>query len=297
MSTLPHIFRRARRSLWDNAYLNAVSTGVIGAALLLVGVYLTVQYNLNTIVQTWGSDVHVSAYFQPEVSQERRFALRDQLAHDPKVSAVRYTSEEDARAWLVGEVEGLEGVLEELGPGVLPASLEITLAAGIAEPAEGHDWAEALVGPHFADIDSGQECIERFNAFLSLLRMLGGLLGFLILMAALFIVTNTVYLVVYNRREELEVQKLVGATTTYITGPFLIEGFVHGLLGSLIAIGSLWTVHKLLVLRLQEVLELEVAGELHFLPGSWLLTLGAAGLALGVGASLVAVQRFLAKAP
>lgn len=292
-----HIFRRALRSLWENFYLNAVSTGVIGAALLLMGVYLTVQYNLNGIVDTWGRDVHVSAYFLPEVSPERRLALRDRIADDPAVAEVRYVSEEDARAWLSERVADLEPVLDELEEGTLPASLEIVLAPGSDSTDQVATWARTLEGPDFSEVDYGQEWIERFNAFLNLLKLLGAVMGMLVLLAALFLVTNTVYLVVYSRRDELEVQKLVGATPSYIVAPFLLEGLLHGLIGALLSLIGLFAVHSLLVVRLQDALQLGIAGELTFLPGVWLLLLVLTGVVLGVGAALVAVQRFLMSAP
>jgi cell division transport system permease protein len=292
-----HILRRAARSLFENFYLNAVSTGVIAAALLLMGVYLTVQYNLNTIVDTWGRDVHVSAYFLPEVSPERRLSLRDRVADDPAVAQVRYVSEEDARAWLTERVDGLDPILDELGEGTLPASLEITLSPGSDSTDQVAAWARTLEGPDFSEVDYGQEWIERFNAFLSLLKLLGAVMGMLVLLAALFLVTNTVYLVVYNRRDELEVQKLVGATPSYIVAPFLLEGLAHGVFGGLLSLVGLLAVHQMLVLRLQEALQLGIAGELSFLPGSWLLLLVFTGVVLGVGAALVAVQRFLLSAP
>ena len=290
-----HILRRSMRSLWENLYLNLVSTCVIAAALLLMGVYLTVQHNLSGIVDTWGRDVHVSAYFRAEVPTERRFALRDQLAQDPLVQDVRYVSETEAQEWLSERVDGLSPIMVELGDDVLPASLEVTLVDGASGEVER--WATALAGPDFADVDYGQDWIQRFNAFLGLLTLLGSVMGLLLVFAALFLVTNTVWLVVYNRRDELEVQKLVGATTRYIVAPFVVEGTLHGVAGGLLALIGLWGVHKLLVLRLQDALQLDIAGDLAMLPGAWLLGLIAVGIGLGVGAALVAVQRFLLRTP
>ena len=288
-----HILRRSVRSLWENLYLNSVATGVIAAALLLFGVYLTVQYNLNAIVDTWSRDVHISAYFHPDISEVRRFESRDRIAQTPGVASVRYVSEADARDWLTDRIEGLEPVLTDLGEGVLPASLEITLTAEAARPAVVASFAEQLAGPEFTDIDYGREWVERFNAFLSLLKALGVILGLLILISAMFLVTNTVYLIVYNRRDELEIARLVGASDRYITAPFLFEGFTQGLLGGLLATAGLWAVHRVLVLRLQEALQLEVAGELAFVPPEYVALLALSGVILGLTAATIAVKRFL----
>ena len=296
MSTLPHILRRTRRSLLENAYLNSVAAAIIGAALLLMGVYLTVQVNLNALVSTWNSDVHVSAYFAPEVPESRRFLLRDELAKDPQVAQVRYVSEAEAEAWLSSQVEEVAPVLAELGPGVLPASLEVTLRSAEMSEAELNTWAAGIQSAELPEVDYGQEWIDRFNSFLSMLKALGAGLGVLILVAALFVVTNTIYLIVYNRRDELEIQKLVGATHGYIVAPFLFEGVVQGLVGAAGAMGGLWALHQILFTRLAAQFQMGAGAELLFLPPEMLATLALVGVLLGVGAALVAVQRFWAQA-
>lgn len=297
MHALQHIIRRALRSLWEHLYLNTVASFVIAAALLLMGVYMTVQFNLNAIVDSWDRDVHVSAYFHDDVGEDRRFSLRDEVAARPEVASVRYVSSEDARDWLVERVDDVQPVIEELGAEVLPASLEISLVADQAAPEAIAAFAASLPDTDFEDIDYGQEWIERFNAFLSLLQLLGAVLGSLIGVAALFLVANTVYLIVYSRRDELEIQKLVGATSTYITAPFLIEGMVQGFAGSILAVLGLWGVHRVLVVRLQDALQLGLAGELAFLPPTYRTLLLFLGVFLGVMASFISVRRFLATAP
>jgi len=297
MNVAPHILRRAFRSLWENLYLNTVSTGVIAAALLLMGMSLWVQHNINSAVSSWTRDVHVSAYFQPDLPEPDREAIRDRIARDPKVEKVHYVTEEEARTWLVERVDGLDDVFDELGPGVLPASLEITLVDSNDLDAQMEALSPWLRDEEFAEVDYGREWIGRFETFLKVVKGLGATMGTLILVAALFLVTNTVYLVIYNRRDELEIQKLVGATTAYIVSPFIVEGFVHGLVGSLVALVGLYGAHSVLSSRLEAALTLGLVPELSFLPGAWVAGIVLIGLVLGVGAATVAVSRFIASAP
>ena len=292
-----HVLRRSYLSLWENIYLNIVSATVIGAALLLVGTFLTINHNLMNIVETWEQDVHVSAYFHEEVTEQRRFARRDEVARDQRVEQVRYVSEADARVWLEERIEGIEDVLDDLGSGTLPASLEIKLTDSVTQPSEIASFVKDMHGPEFRDVDFGLEWVQRFNAFLSLLKLMGAVLGLLILMAALFLVTNTVHLIVYNRKNELEVQKLVGATAAFITAPFIVEGFVQGLLGGISALLGMWAIHRLLVERLQSALKLEVAGDLQHLPMTYLQGLLVAGILVGMVSGVIAVRRFLVKIP
>jgi cell division transport system permease protein len=281
---IEHVFRRAGRSLWENVYLNVVATGVIASALLLLGVFLTIEYNLSSIIDSWDRDVHVSAYFEPQITESARFAARDRIAAMPGVQEVRYVSEADAKAWLLQQVGGMEEILDQVGPEALPASLEITLTDQQAEePAAIAGFAKSLASPEFQDIDFGQQWVERFNAFLSLLKLLAAILGSLIALAAVFLVANTVDLIVFNRKAELEIERLVGATRSFIVSPFVLDALV--------------LVHRLLVTRLQDALDLGIAGPLQFLPAAYLLGLVAAGAIVGSVASGAAAFRFLARAP
>jgi cell division transport system permease protein len=297
LDLIRHIIRRALRSIWENLYLNTVAAGVIAASLLLLGVYVSALLNLNSIVDTWNKDTHISAYFDDDLSEQEQLSMRDQIYAMPQTAEVRYVSQADAHAWLTQRVEGIEDTLEELGKDALPASLEISLNKESSTSSEIEKFAGQLREQGFTDLDYGIEWVEKFNAFLQLLQMLGVLLGGLILIAATFLVTNTVHLVVYNRRHEMEIAKLVGASNHFIILPFLFEGIVQGLVGALSAITGLWIIHQTLAIRLQEALLLEIAGELRFLNTQQLLLLALVGIGLGFLAAFIASTRFLRQAP
>jgi cell division transport system permease protein len=293
-----HVISRAGRSLYENAYLNLVATGVVAAAVLLVGIFLTVMFNLNALVEGWQQDVHVSAYFHPDIPVERRFELRDDIAAMPEVEAVRYFSEDDARAFLGEKVPEVRPVLENLGAHVLPASLEITLRQGFTRPDAIRAFADRITLAEFDSLDYGQQWVERFNSFLSILKLLGLVLGGLIALSAVFLVANTINLVVYSRRQELEITWLVGGTSAFVAIPFLVEGFVQGLVGSLLALGGIVLIHKSVVVRLQSALSLSLVEEpLRMLPWDKMALLLLLGVVFGVAGCGVAVWRFLRKVP
>ena len=184
---LKHILRRAWRSLLENLWLNLVATGVIAAAVMLAGVYTAVMVNLDRTVESWDRDVHVSAYFYTDVAVDRRFAVKDEIAARAEVRSVEYVSEDAAAEFLVSKVEDVGPILEELGDDVLPASLEITLNDSATAPEDIATFVETIHGPDFEVIDYGQEWVQRFNTFLALLRVLGLVLGTLIITAAVFL--------------------------------------------------------------------------------------------------------------
>jgi len=295
---LSHVLRRALRSLWENLALNAVAIMVIATALLLVGVTLTMQHNLDALVASWGQDVHVSATLAPALSAEALTALEAEIRQMPEVADLRYVSREEAAAWLGERVEGLGPVLQELGPDALPASLEITLRPEVADDAARVEaFAAGLKRPSIEDLDYSTAWVERFRDFLTLLRGLGSVLGLLILGTAAFVVLNTVHLIVYSRRDEVEIQKLVGGTAEFIIAPFALEGLAQGLLGAGLAVVGLRIAHGLIVSRLRDAVGLGPDALPLSLPSSSLLTLTLAGAGLGVVASTLAAWRFLRRAP
>ena len=132
-SLIAHILRRAMRSLWENLYLNLVATGVIAAAVLMLGVFLMVMYNVNAITHSWASDVHVSAYFVPDVPAERCFELKESMSALEGVESVRYVTEDEARAYL-------EERIPETGPDEDRAYVQSLMTNAVVAPGKMAHW-------------------------------------------------------------------------------------------------------------------------------------------------------------
>ena len=242
---------------------------------------------------SWASPLHETDVHAQLREQARRFAIKDDLAKLQEIEDIHYVSEVEAGSYLVGKVPDVKPILDEFGPEVLPASLEISLREAYTTPAEIESFVERIQGHDFEDIDYGQEWVQRFESFVSLIQTLGIVVGLLIITAAIFLVANTMHLVVYARRAELETMKLVGATFGFISAPFLVEGAILGIVGAIVATLGMWAIHHLLFLRLEEYLQLAIGNEsLVFLPPSALVALCLIGMLLGMAGCLTAVRRF-----
>ena len=133
---------------------------------------------------------------------------------------------------------------------------------------------------------------------MSLIQTLGVVIGLLIATAAIFLVANTMHLVVYARRSELETMKLVGATFAFVSSPFLLEGAILGIVGASIATLGMLALHNFLFLRLETYLQLAIGNEsLIFLPAGAIVALFLIGMLLGMAGCLTAVRRFWKAAP
>ena len=147
----------------------------------------------------------------------------------------------------------------------------------------------------FRSIQYGEEWVRRFNTFLTFMRLVGALVGGFLLVAVIFIVSNTIRLTIYARRDELEVMSLVGATRMFIKMPFLVEGILQGLAGGLLSLLLLVSVYLLFLHNAANFLSFNPATSgLSFLPIEFMLGLVLAGALLGFLGSLTSLRRFMA---
>ncbi|MFH1488804.1 MAG: FtsX-like permease family protein, partial [Pseudomonadota bacterium] len=119
----------------------------------------------------------------------------------------------------------------------------------------------------------------------------GFFLGGLLCLAVLFIITNTIKLMIYARRDEITIYKLVGATDWFIKIPFLIEGSIQGAAGGLLALVGLFFMYAMLSLKTIHIFGLPVL-EFIFLPPGYTLSVLILGLGLGLMGSFIAIGRF-----
>jgi cell division transport system permease protein len=298
MSTMGTV-RRAFRGVREHLAFTLLSAGVIACALLLLGFFILVTGQARHMVGTWEADAHISAYFKADIPESARQQVREAIAARPEVAHLEYVSEAQARDWLVTRTPELTPVLGGLGDGVLPASLEITLTPDATSAGGVAAFVATLQAQSvWEDVDFGQEWVARFHTFLSLLSVMGTALGLVVLVVTVFLVANTIHLVVHARRDEIEILRLVGATNGFIYGPFLLEGALQGLLGAAVGLGALYAVHQGVLLRAHALIAVATGdATLAFVPAPVLVALAAGGLVLGTLGAWTAVHRFARQMP
>ncbi|HWI40144.1 MAG TPA: FtsX-like permease family protein, partial [Verrucomicrobiae bacterium] len=186
----------------------------------------------------------------------------------------------------------LEGITSE----VLPSSLEITLAGDTRSGERLDRYISSLkrVGG-IGEIQYGEEWIRKFQSFMAVLRLAGLILGAFLALTVLFIVSNTIKLTIYSRRDELELMELVGATPLFIKIPFLIEGVLQGAAGGVLALAGLFAIYQ--GLASSPDFQAVVPAGVSFLSPVHLAALVGGGVMAGLTGSLAALQRFMPKAP
>lgn len=290
-----YFFNQAFQSIRRNIFLNIVTIAIIGISLVFFGAFSTVFLNLNYIIEQWKEKIQVTAYIDDGVTKEEIIAVKEKVKGLEEVEKVDFLSKEDAYRIFQEELQGLEKVLEGLTENPLPASFEITLKKEFRDT----NGVESLVSElknykEISDIQYGVEWLERFSNFVFFIRFLGIGFGVFIFACVLFIVSNTIRLTLFSRKEEIEIMRLVGATNFFIKMPFIIEGFVQGLAGSLIALFFLFTVQSFLFPKITSHISLLLGAiEPLIISSNLFVILFILGGGLGVLGSLVSLGRFM----
>jgi cell division transport system permease protein len=290
---LTYFIRIAAGSMRHNLVVNLVAVVTIALALLIMSSFMLLNINLQKIVVAASEDLTISAYLHDSLSQAASRELQSNISGLPGVKAVTYVSKEQALADLMLRLGGQGRLLEGLDENPLPASLEIQLR----DQANDQAQVEALVAEikknqGVEEVQYAWDWADKLAALVGFVRMAGLLVGGLLFVAVLFIIANTIRLTVLARQDELYIMRLMGATETFIRLPFIAEGVIQGLCGSLLALGLLYLLFLLLVSQVSLPLGLSLV-QLTFLPGylNWLLLV--AGAAVGFGGSYLSMGRLM----
>ena len=290
MHRILHTIQRSMDAMVRAPYVTAVAVGTIYVAILITGAFAATLGAGGRLLAGWAGEVPVSVYLAPGADLEAARAAAVAIAPDAQVEAVPSS---EAMRRLRASLGEQGRVLDGLGDDALPASVDVRV------PALSYERARALAArlrevPGAVEVDDGAVWLARIEALVERGRQVGLLLLALLGAATAILVSNTLKLAVYARRDEIEIMKLVGATNLYVGAPILLEGAIQGLLGAGLAAATLGVSNLALLPRVREALPL--AGRLapaDILPGRLLGSLLVGGAVLGLVASAISLQRFL----
>ena len=290
---LVYFLRKALGNIWTNPFLSLVTLSTIAISMLILGLFSLIYLNVQQSLHQIGGELQITAYLQETVSPEQAEVLRTKVADWPEVEGITYISKEQALARFRSQLREYAGILKGLKENPLPASLELTLMPQYGRSGNIKELSTRLGRlPGVAEVQYGRKWMAKLRVFVEVMKLVGITVGGLLLIATIFVISNTIKLTFYSRREELEIMRLVGATDFFIKAPFLIEGLLHGLGGALLAAGGLSLLILFLFSHLDLPLRLAVmAGSLP--TGQLVAGFLGLGLLLGVLGSMVSLRRFL----
>lgn len=227
--------------------------------LIILSVLSLLFVITNTSVKSIQERVDISAYFKTGLAENQIRTVQEELKQDPRIKEVRYVSAAEALEEFKKKHQGDQLLLEsvgELNENPLPATLQIkayNLAdyPAIAEGLSSDKYKSAIDKINFED---NRVIIERLNTLLKFIVTFGFILMAVFSAIAILVIFNTITLTIYNRREEVEIMRLVGATNWYIRGPFMVEAFTYSILATLVTSILMYPVYITMLPRISAYL-------------------------------------------
>ena len=289
-----YFIRQTFMNIRKNLSVHILSLGTIVASLLILGAFLLLFGNLNNWLQRWGTALSMSIYLKDGISEYRRDKVYSFIRGLPEAEIKRFISKEEALKDLRAALGDDAGFLNRLGRNPLPASYEVVFESkgthGV-EPEKIKGELEKLDGVE--EVQYSNEWLNKIEGFLNVVRLIGFIIGGLLCLCVVFIVTNTIKLTIYSRKDEIEILKLVGATDWFVKTPFLIEGMIEGISGGVLAVLMLFSGYLILPTKGVSLFGLTPL-DFVFLPAGYLVLILILGAVLGVIGSFIAIGRFFA---
>lgn len=226
--------RRGIREILENPFSNFMTVLVISIALALPAGLKILLENGKSLSQSWDGASRISLYLEMAYSDTKTNSLASKIRENLAVESVEIILPKQALADF-GEKSGFASAIAELDSNPLPPTLIVQPMAAFADPIKSEELLEEfkrLDGVELAQLDL--DWVRKLFALIQLAEKAASALGLALGLAVLLIVGNTIRLSVQNRREEIEVVKLVGATDAFIRRPFLYTGLWYGLFAGIL---------------------------------------------------------------
>ncbi len=283
---MSYALSQAMRAIRGNWVASVATITTMTLSLTILAGFSLMSLNLNQVLAALQSELEVTAYLTDEADGGR---LLDTVRGWQEVVEVSYVGKDRALAELVSDLPSL-ATAASLVDNPLPNTLRMRLLDPAQTPVVRLRLEQL---PGVVDVEDGTDAVNTFLAVSEALRVVGVILIVVLLSSALFAIVNSIRAAITAREDEIEVQRLVGATRSFIRAPFLIEGFVLGLISAVVTLGLAIPGYQLVVARL--------APQLPFVPfvrdgvllGQVAGLLAALALLVGLVGSAISVSQHL----
>lgn len=249
---IKRIIRSGFVGFWRNAFVSIAAIFVMTVALFVVGSTMMIDKLLSVSLDNIQDKVDINVYFVVEAEQTAIDALKVSLEGLPDVEEVTYTSREQALAEFSERHKNDETImqgLEELGDNPLGASLSIKAQEtsqyeGIAQFLNDQQALEDPQKPLIDEVNfiKNKEAIDKLTSIINAVERATFVTMIVLVAASILITFNTVRLAIYTTREEISVMRLVGASNSFIRGPFMLQGVMYGVVAGVLSLLILYPI-------------------------------------------------------
>ncbi len=291
MRRLGYLLKETLANIRINRTTTLIAVGTTGFTLACFGVFLLLYLNLRGLVGSLQGEIEVVLYMNDNLSAREVAQLQQRLEGEPEVASVSLITKEQALQDFREQFPSEHYLLEGLGANPLPASFVVLMAPQFRAPEAVKRWSERQKNlPGVDQVQYSRDWVENLEAIVGYFELIAMAIGSLLAAASVAIIASTIRLTLFARRDDIEIMSMIGATSTFIKIPYLMEGATLGAIGGILAVGILKGGFELFVSHLGASGRLLGSGAaFSFLPVQVSALLVFAGLLLGSTGSFVSL--------
>ena len=291
LNNIGYLLKEGVRGIFTHGFMSFAAVCVTVACLVIVGSFSILAYNLDIMVEELNQTSEILVYVDSSLTDAEAKSIGTKINMLDNVLQATFISREEALQDFINDHEG-----DSAFSGVQASDLRHRFVVALEDNTRMQQTDDQLKNiPGVAKTNAAYELAEGFSTIQSVLHLVSYAVIAVLLVVSLLIISNTVKLAMYDRKDEIAIMKMVGATNGFIRMPFVVEGFTLGMMGAVLAFGLEWVMYDAMVQRIGEVDSLQL---FTFVPFQELLipmvvTFGAAGMFVGFVGSWTSIQRFM----
>ena len=291
LNNLGYLLKEGFRGIFLHGFMSFAAICVTIACLLIVGSFSILAYNLDVMVDDLNQTSEIMVYIDTSLSDAEARSIGTKINALDNILQSTFVSREEALQNFISDHDNnaaFNGVQAE----DLRHRYVVTLEDNTLMEQTDQQLQQI---PGVAKTNAAYELAEGFTTIQNVLHLATVALMAMLLVISLLIISNTVKLAMYDRKDEIAIMKMVGATNSFIRLPFIVEGFTLGMVAAVLAFGLEWVLYDTLVERMAAVDALRLFSFVPFLDLliPMVLTFGAAGLFVGIVGSWTSIRKFL----
>ena len=292
INNIGYLIKEGIRGIFLHGFMSFAAVCVTVACLLIVGSFSVLAYNLDIMVEDLNQTNEIVAYIDESLSDMEALSVGSKINMLENVMQATFKSREEALAEFIADHQD-----EDAFSGVEATDLRHRYIITLMDNSLMEQTDEAIKDiPGVAKTSAAYELAEGFSTIQDVLHMISVAMIAVLLVVSLLIISNTVKLAMYDRRDEIAIMKMVGATNGFIRLPFIVEGFTLGMMGAALAFGLEWVVYDAMVAKIDAMegtLQLFTFVPFETLMIPMVAVFGAAGLFVGIVGSWTSIRKFM----
>ena len=291
INNIGYLLKEGFRGIFLHGFMSFAAVCVTVACLVIVGSFAILAYNLDIMVENLNKTSEILVYVDSSLSDAEARSIGTKINTLSNILNARFVSREEALEDFVADHDG-----DSAFSGVQAEDLRHRYVVTLEDNTLMKQTdAQLKQIPGVVKTSAAYELAEGFTTIQSVLHIVSVAVMAVLLVVSLLIISNTVKLAMYDRKEEIGIMKMVGATNGFIRLPFVVEGFCLGMVGALLAFGLEWAGYDAMLQKINEVDSLQLFSFVAFqeLLIPMVAVFGAAGLFVGIVGSWTSIRKFL----